>query len=147
MPANLRAKNNFRNKLTTTDKNQHEHKNAFFLSIALTGIPQLVKARIIPATPANFQAKVPYLLPGDRLQLAAGTYKKPLNINGLNGTAAKPIVIMGAGNATLFITDACCKAISLRKSAYIVIKNMKLDGAGTNRRGKTIIRNNVFSKG
>ena len=66
------------------------------------------------------------------MQLAAGTYKKPLNINGLNGTAAKPIVIRGAGNATVFIADACCNTISLRKSAYIVIKNMKLDGLNIN---------------
>ena len=103
-----------------------------FLSIALITIPQLVKARIILATPANFQAKVPHLLPGDSLQLAAGNYTTPLTINGLNGTAAKPIVIMGAGNSTVFKGNGCCNTISLRKSAYIVIKNMKLDGFNIN---------------
>jgi hypothetical protein len=53
-----------------------------FLFIALSAIPQLATARVIPATPATFKAKVPYLLPGDSLQLAAGTYTKPLTING-----------------------------------------------------------------
>jgi hypothetical protein len=95
-------------------------------------IPQTAKARIIKATPANFEAKVPYLLPGDRLQLAAGTYTNPLTINGLNGTASRPIVIMGAGNSTIFNGNACCNTISLRKSSYIVIKNMKLDGLNIN---------------
>ena len=99
-----------------------------FLLIALSAIPQLAKARTIPATPATFEAKVPYLLPGDVLQLAAGTYTDSLIINGLNGTAMHPIVIMGAGNATIFNGNDCCNTISLRNSAYIVIKNMKLDG-------------------
>jgi hypothetical protein len=109
-------------------------KNLFFLFIPLIVIPQIVTARIIPATPATFETKVPDLLPGDSLQLAAGTYTTPLTINGLNGTAAKPIVIRGAGNATLFTADDCCNTISLRKSSYIVIKNMKLDGLNINGR-------------
>ncbi|MDD1626345.1 MAG: hypothetical protein LUQ26_02555, partial [Methylococcaceae bacterium] len=99
-----------------------------FLFISLAVIPQLAKARIIPATPATFEAKVPYLLPGDTLQLAAGTYTKPLGINGLNGTVSHPVVITGAGNATIFNGNDCCNTISIRKSAYVVIKNMKLDG-------------------
>ncbi len=107
-------------------------KNLLYLFIPLIVIPQIATGRIIPATPATFETKVPHLLPGDRLQLAAGTYKKTLDINGLNGTSAKPIVIMGMGNATLFIADDCCNTISLRKSAYIVIKNMKLDGLNIN---------------
>jgi hypothetical protein len=99
-----------------------------FLFIGLAVIPQLAKARIIPATPATFEAKVLGLLPGDSLQLAAGTYTKPLNINGLNGTVSHPIEIIGTGNSTIFNGDDCCNTISIRKSAYIVIKNMKLDG-------------------
>jgi hypothetical protein len=99
-----------------------------FLFIALSAIPHLAKARTIPATPATFEDKVPYLLPGDVLQLAEGIYTGSLRINGINGTAAQPIVIMGAGNTTIFNGNDCCNTISLRKSAYIVIKNMKLDG-------------------
>jgi hypothetical protein len=103
-------------------------KNLFFLFIPLIAIPQTAMARIIPATPATFEAKVPYLLPGDNLQLAAGTYKAPLTINQLNGTASHPIMITGAGDATIFKGNDCCNTISLRKSSYIVIKNIKLDG-------------------
>ena len=66
------------------------------------------------------------------MQLGAGTYTNPLTINGLNGTAYHPIVIMGAGNSTIFNANACCNTISLRKSSYIVIKNMKLDGLNIN---------------
>ena len=102
------------------------------LCLPLIVIPQIAKAKQIPATPATFEAKVPYLLPGDSLQLAAGTYTTPLTINGLNGTASHPIVITGAGNATIFKGNDCCNTISLRKSAYIVIKNMKLDGLNIN---------------
>lgn len=108
------------------------NKRILFLFIALSVIPQLAKARIVPATPATFQAKVPHLLPGDVLQLAAGTYTASLNINGLNGTASHPIVITGSGNSTIFNGDDCCNTISLRKSTYIVIKNMKLDGLNIN---------------
>ncbi|MDD1626961.1 MAG: hypothetical protein LUQ26_05735, partial [Methylococcaceae bacterium] len=79
-----------------------------FLFIALVVTPQLATARIISATPANFEAKVPNLLPGDTLQLAAGIYTKPLGINGLNGTLSNPIVIMGVGNATIFNGSDCC---------------------------------------
>ena len=104
----------------------------FLLFISLTVIPHIVIARIIPATPATFEAKVPHLLPGDSLQLTGGTYTTPLTINGLNGTASHPIVIMGAGNTTVFNGDACCNTISLRKSSYIIIKNMKLDGLNIN---------------
>ena len=103
-----------------------------FFCIPLAFTPLTTKARIIPATPATFEAKVPYLLPGDSLQLAAGTYKTSLNFNGLNGTASHPIVITGAGNATIFKGNACCNTISLRRSAYIVIKNMTLDGLNIN---------------
>ena len=57
--------------------------NILFLFIALPVIPQLAEARTIDATPATFEAKLPHLLPGDVLQLAAGTYKTSLTINGL----------------------------------------------------------------
>jgi hypothetical protein len=103
-------------------------KNRLFLFIPLIATPQTAMARIIPATPATFEAKVPYLLPGDNLQLAAGTYRAPLTINQLNGTASYPIMITGAGDATIFKGNDCCNTISLRKSSYIVIKNIKLDG-------------------
>lgn len=106
--------------------------NILFLFIALSVIPQLAEARTIDATPATFEAKVPHLLPGDVLQLAAGTYKTSLTINGLKGTAAHPIVIRGAGDSTVFNGNDCCHTISLRKSAYVVIKNMKLDGLNIN---------------
>jgi hypothetical protein len=104
----------------------------FFLFIALIVIPSLAEARVISATPATFQAKVPDLLPGDTLELAGGIYTKALTINGLKGTKSHPIVITGAGNATIFKGNGCCNTISIRKSAYIVIKNMKLDGLNIN---------------
>jgi hypothetical protein len=103
-----------------------------FLCIPLIVISQTAKAKIIHATPATFEAKVPYLLPGDSLRLAAGTYTAPLTIKGLNGTASHPIVIEGAGNNTIFKGNVCCNTISLRRSSYIVIKNMKLDGLNIN---------------
>ena len=104
------------------------NKNILAFLCILIILPQSAKARLIAATPATFVAKATLLKPGDSLRLAAGVYIRPLTINGLNGTARKPIVIMGTGNTTIFNGNSCCHTISLRRSSYIVIKNMKLDG-------------------
>lgn len=89
-------------------------------------------ANLIPATPTSFKSLVGILKPGDTLYLNAGNYPSPLTLNNLNGTEAMPIVIMGAGNSTVFLGNACCNTISITKCSYLVIKKLKIDGQNIN---------------
>lgn len=85
-------------------------------------------ATLKPATPGNFTTFISGLVPGDTLMLSAGNYTSQLALNNLNGTSAKPIVIMGAGNTTVFLGNACCQTVNIVSCSYIVLKNFKIDG-------------------
>lgn len=95
-------------------------------------------AAIINATPADYQSKVSNLIAGDTLNLAAGTYPL-LAINGLHGTAAQRITIQGPlTGAPAIITvkpsnTGCCNVIQLEdNTAYLALKNLRVDSAGYN---------------
>ncbi len=85
-------------------------------------------ANTINATTANYTTFLSALAPGDTLLLASGDYSNQLNLNNLNGTAVAPIVIMGSGNSTVFLGNACCNTVSITKCSYLVIKNLTIDG-------------------
>lgn len=89
-------------------------------------------ANKITATPSNYSSYTSGLLPGDTLYLTAGNYMNRLNLSGLSGTAANPIVIMGAGNTTIFLGNACCNTVNITNCSYLVIKNFKIDGQNIN---------------
>ena len=91
-----------------------------------------VHANFISATSANYTSYISGLKPGDTLFLAAGSYTNQLNLNGKNGTATDPIVIMGDGNNTVFLGNACCNTVNLTDCSYIVIRNFKIDGQNIN---------------
>src|SRR6185436_5835319 len=86
------------------------------------------KANFITATPSNYTSFVPGLVSDDTLYLTAGNYTNHLNLNNLNGTADHPIVIMGAGNSTVFLGSACCNTVDITNCSYLVIKDFKIDG-------------------
>jgi hypothetical protein len=88
------------------------------------------RANFISATPANYVSYLSTLAAGDTLYLAPGTYTSNLTLNGRNGTAAQPIVIMGDANlySTVFNAQSCCNTVSITQCSYLVIKNLKLDG-------------------
>jgi hypothetical protein len=46
----------------------------------------------------------------------------------MNGTASKPIVIMGNGESTDFTGDACCNTVSIKTSSFITLRDFKIDG-------------------
>ena len=46
----------------------------------------------------------------------------------MSGSENQPIVIMGIGQSTVFLGDACCNTVSIRKSEYIVLRDFKIDG-------------------
>jgi len=85
----------------------------------------------IDADPATYEALVPTLVPGDTLDLAAGTYTGNLDIVGIAGTEDAPIVIQGpADGSAVFTGNACCNTIEITDASFIVIKNLTVDGQG-----------------
>lgn len=70
------------------------------------------------------------LSPGDTLLLAPGDYLDRLNIHTLNGTEDQPIIIIGSGNSTIFLGNACCNTVSIKASSFIVLRDIKIDGQG-----------------
>lgn len=74
-------------------------------------------ANLITATPANYTSFVGGLVPGDTLSLVPGSYLNPLNLSNLNGTPAASIVIVGVGNSTVFLGNACCNTVEIRTHA------------------------------
>lgn len=91
-----------------------------------------VRANFITATSANYTSYISGLGPGDTLFLSAGNYTNQLNLNNKNGTALAPIVIMGDGQNTVFLGNACCNTVNLTDCSYIVLKNFKIDGQNIN---------------
>jgi hypothetical protein len=70
---------------------------------------------------------------GDTLVLEAGDYLDGLPVHDLNGTDAAPILIAGpeSGPRAVFYPRACCNTISLLDSSHIIIRNLEVDGQGT----------------
>lgn len=87
-----------------------------------------LSATIIPANPTNYTAALATLAAGDTLMLAAGKYTNNLTLKSKVGTAARPIVIMGQGDATVFEGQSCCNTISITQCAFVVISHLRLDG-------------------
>lgn len=95
----------------------------------LSALSVVANATIINANSSDYTTYVPQLTPGDTLMLSAGTYTGLLSINGLNGAANQPIVIIGAANnGSEFMGNGCCNTVSITQSSYIVIKNLKING-------------------
>jgi hypothetical protein len=83
------------------------------------------------ADPGNYRSVLSSLAPGDTLVLAAGTYTQGLPLNGMNGTAAAPIVIRGPDNqSAVFVARSCCNTVQLGSTSYVTVQNLTLDGAG-----------------
>jgi len=94
-------------------------------------LPGAAPAVTKSATPAdNLQAKFDSLVPGDRLELAAGTY----NVSGLalarSGTAAQPIYIRGAARSTVKLRDTSGTVLQLQAASHVVIENLSIEGSG-----------------
>jgi hypothetical protein len=91
-----------------------------------------VEANLIIATPSNYTSFLSGLLPGDTLYLTPGNYLNQLDLNNLNGTADLPIVIMGAGNTTVFLGNACCNTVDMTNCSYLVIRDFEINGLDIN---------------
>src|SRR4051812_43546210 len=85
----------------------------------------------VDADPSNYTQVLPTLMPGDTLNLAAGTYTQELNVTNLNGSASAPIVIQGpAGGGAVFAGNGCCNTVEITNSSFVVIKDITIDSGG-----------------
>src|SRR5215207_9310470 len=102
------------------------------LDQTISGCNGAVPTRTIQANPSNYRSFLAGLLPGDRLQLAAGTYTTGLNLWNKSGQPGKCIVIEGpaSGSPALFVGSSSWNTVSFKNSSYIAVKNLTLDGQG-----------------
>jgi hypothetical protein len=100
------------------------------LDQTLSGCGGVAPTRTIQANPSTYKSLISTLIPGDRLQLAAGTYTQGLNLWSKNGQPNKCIVIEGpaSGSPALFTGSDAWNIVSFKNSTYIVIRNLSLDG-------------------
>lgn len=99
---------------------------------SVSGCGALVPVRTIQATPADYQSRLSTLGPGDRLQLAAGTYTQGLSFWGRNGQPDNCIIVEGpaTGSPAVFTGSDSFNVVSLKNASYIAIRNLSLDGKG-----------------
>ena len=102
------------------------------LDQTLSGCNGAAPLRTIQAGPSDYVSKVANLIPGDRLQLAAGTYGQFLNVYSLHGQPSQCIVIEGpaSGSPALFTGSDTRNIVSLWDASYVVLRNLTLDGQG-----------------
>ena len=100
------------------------------LDQTLSGCNGAPPLRTIQANPSNYKSLIPGLLPGDRLQLAAGTYTQGLNLWYKNGEPGKCIVIEGpaSGSPAIFTGSNSWNIVSFSDPSYIAVRNLSLDG-------------------
>jgi hypothetical protein len=96
-------------------------------------LPASGGAAIISADPSNYRTVLASLNAGDTMMLVAGTYTSGLPISNKSGTAAQPIVIKGPDDqSAVFTANDCCNTVQLQDVGYLEIRNLTLNGAGTN---------------
>ncbi|HKV12851.1 MAG TPA: right-handed parallel beta-helix repeat-containing protein, partial [Thermoanaerobaculia bacterium] len=100
------------------------------LDQTVSGCNGAAPLRTIQANPSNYRSYIGGLLPGDRLQLAAGTYTTGLNLWNKRGEPGKCIVIEGpaSGSPALFTGSDTFNLVSLKDTSYVAVRNLTLDG-------------------
>jgi hypothetical protein len=95
--------------------------------------PQSVAATEFSAEPSNYRAVLSKLRAGDTMVLAPGTYTGGLPISDISGTTAQPITVRGPDDqSAIFAANDCCNTVQLNTVSHLVIRNLTLDGSGTN---------------
>lgn len=98
------------------------------LGLALS--PTLLFATDYTGTADTYLERLRELQAGDRLLLQPGQYQDGLKIHGLQGTAGAQITIQGpaSGAPAVFLGRENANTVSIKDSAYVVIRNLVLDG-------------------
>ena len=103
------------------------------LLVGVAMLPATVFAVVINANPSNYRTVLASLNAGDTMMLEAGTYTSGLPISNKSGTAAQPIVITGPDDqSAVFTANDCCNTVQLDSVGFLAIRNLTLNGAGTN---------------
>lgn len=101
--------------------------------IALGILPVAGRCATIDANPSNYRNLLASLNPGDTMILASGTYTGGLPISDMSGTATQPIIIRGPDDqSAVFRANDCCNTVQLENASFLEIRNLTLDGTGTN---------------
>lgn len=101
---------------------------------SLAGLPRRSRARTLTAGPSDYAARLTELRPGDRLLLAAGTYREGLDLRRLHGNSRRPILIEGpADRSALFLGRPGRNTVELRDVSHLELRNLTLDGGNTPR--------------
>lgn len=90
-----------------------------------------VAERIIDVTPGqDYRPILSTLEPGDLLRFAAGTHAFGLTLSGIAGEPGRCILVEGpySGPRARFTARTCCNTVSLTNVAWVVIRNLELDG-------------------
>lgn len=100
------------------------------LAVVLLILPALAGARTIQASPENYRELMQTLVAGDTLRLSPGIYDRGLPVHGMQGRKDQPITITGSQEkaAARFLAQPGANTVSLVDAAYIVIRNLTLDG-------------------
>src|SRR5437588_12920174 len=93
--------------------------------------------RLLRADPSNYRRKIPGLMPGDTLVLAAGEYPR-LTVANLAGAPGRCITITGpAGDRPAIIFgEIGHRTVEIIDSSYVVVSNLVIDGRGLPGRGR-----------
>src|SRR5688572_25699400 len=102
------------------------------LDQTLSGSNGAAPLRTIHATPSDYVSKDAKLVPGDRLQLAVGTYSQYHNLYNKHGQPGQCIVIEGpaSGSPALFPGSDSRNIVCLWNASCIALRSLTLDGQG-----------------
>ena len=84
-------------------------------------------AAVYRATPADYQAKLALLEPGDTLWLSAGEYRNGLTFRDTGGTPGRPVIVQGVPG-TVFHARAEQSTVRLIGASHLVIRTLDLEG-------------------
>lgn len=116
----------------------HTTRRPRHLALILVGAtaiarPDLGHSAEINVDPSNYRSALASLNAGDTLILASGTYTRGLPMTDKNGTAELPIIVRGPDDqSAVFKADDCCNTVQLENVSHLEVRNLTLDGAGTN---------------
>lgn len=84
----------------------------------------------LQGNPENYRALLSKLQPGDKLVLAPGVYGRGMPLQGVQGTAQRPITIHGPmeGPPAVLVAREGQNTVSLSNTAHVHIANLLIDG-------------------
>jgi hypothetical protein len=94
-------------------------------------LPSASFSRILQASPTTYRNQIGALVPGDTLQLAAGSYTR-LTLQDLQGTQSAWISINGPlqGAPAIITSESCCNTVQIYQCGYVAIRNLTIDIGG-----------------